>query len=130
MFKTLLIALVFLFFSSTAFCQRDSVLARTLYQKGYGEHAIKDYKMALKYYDSALVANPDYSDVYLERGLMKFYLNDLRGSIDDYNKFIARNPNSSTAFDNRGYSEYMLGDNDNAALSDFDRSIKLDSNFY
>ena len=127
MFKSPLLTIAFLFFTSIAFCQADTTVAANYFQKGYELEIAKKYKEALAEYDSCVTANPNYSKVYLYRGLVKYYLLDFKGSVDDYTKYIAANPESAMAFDNRGYSKFLLDDNE-GAMADYNKSIILNPN--
>ena len=62
---------------------------------------MKDIQGAMDDYAKALELNPRYSDVYYNRGNLKFMLSDNEGALDDYNKAIELNPKDSEAFNNR-----------------------------
>lgn len=83
-----------------------------------------DYKEKLKYYDKAIKANPEYSDAYINRGLVKNELQDYEGSIKDYDKAIELDPRCSLAYNNRGYTKHKKGDHQ-GALDDYNKAILL-----
>ena len=83
-----------------------------------------DYKEKLKYYDKAIKANPEYSDAYINRGLVKNELQDYEGSIKDYDKAIELDPRCSLAYNNRGYTKHKKGDHQ-GALEDYNKAILL-----
>ncbi len=116
----------FLFFGVVVYGQSDTLEAHNYYQKGVGKELYRDYQGALKDFDSAILANPNFYKPYLNRALMRYYTHDVKGSIDDYDIFIKVNPASAIAYDNRGWSKNILGDNQ-GALEDYNRSILLDS---
>ncbi|MBS1501032.1 MAG: tetratricopeptide repeat protein [Bacteroidetes bacterium] len=123
--QKILFAIAFvIFFRLTSFCQSDTIIAYNYFQKGYHEQAAKRYQEAIAWYDSAAVANPNYSKVYFYRALAKYHLNDLQGSIDDYSISIEKNNQLSSSYDNRGYSKFLLGNNEEA-LKDYNKSIEL-----
>ena len=84
----------------------------------------EDYKEKLKYYDKAIKANPEYSDAYINRGLVKNELQDYEGSIKDYDKAIELDPKCSLAYNNRGYTKHKQG-NHEGALADYNKAILL-----
>ena len=81
-------------------------------------------KEKLKYYNQAIKANPDFSDAYINRGLVKNELQDYEGSIDDYNRAIELDSKCSLAYNNRGYTKYKKGDFE-GALADYNKAILL-----
>ena len=83
-----------------------------------------DYQEKLKYYTKAIKENCEFSDAFINRGLVKNELQDYDGSIDDYNKAIELDPKCSLAFNNRGYTKYKKGDFE-GALADYNKAILL-----
>ena len=83
-----------------------------------------DYNEKLKYYDKAIKENENYSDAYINRGLVKNELKDYDGSISDYDKAIELDPRCSLAYNNRGYTKYKKGDH-KGALDDYNKAILL-----
>ena len=82
------------------------------------------YEEKLKYYDKAINENPDYTDAYINRGLVKNELKDYEGSIKDYDKAIELDSKCSLAYNNRGYTKQKMGDNE-GALADYNKAILL-----
>ena len=83
-----------------------------------------DYNEKIRYYDKAIKINPNYSDAYINRGLVKNELQDYEGSIEDYNKAIELDPRCSLAYNNRGYTKHKKGDYE-GALADYNKAILL-----
>ena len=54
---------------------------------------------ALKLYDGAIAAAPDFAEAYRQRGAVKFRLNDRLGAFDDLKKALALRPDLGEAFD-------------------------------
>lgn len=83
-----------------------------------------DLKDKLKYYNKAIKEEPNFSDAYINRGLVKNELQDYDGSIKDYDKAIELDPKCSLAFNNRGYTKHKKGDYE-GALADYNKAILL-----
>ena len=83
-----------------------------------------DYNEKLKYYNKAIKEKADYTDAYINRGLVKNELKDFDGSIEDYNKAIELDSKCSLAYNNRGYTKYRQGDYQ-GALDDYNKAILL-----
>ena len=83
-----------------------------------------DYNEKLNYYDKAINANSDFSDAYINRGLVKNELKDYDGSIEDYNRAIELDSRCSLAYNNRGYTKQKKGDFE-GALKDYNKAILL-----
>ena len=83
-----------------------------------------DFKEKLKYYTKAIEYNPEYSDAYINRGLVKNELEDYEGSIKDYDIAIKLDPKCSLAYNNRGYTKHKKGDYE-GALADYNKAILL-----
>ncbi len=84
----------------------------------------EDNNEKLRYYGKSLEANPDFSDAYINRGLVKNELQDYEGSIEDYDKALKLDPKCSLAYNNRGYTKYKKGDYE-GALADYNKAILL-----
>lgn len=82
----------------------------------------QDFKGAQEYYSTVISLDPDFADVYTNRGMMRHYQNDLKGAIEDYNEAIRKNPANATAYNNRGGAKMNLKDY-NGALADFSEAI-------
>jgi tetratricopeptide (TPR) repeat protein len=83
-----------------------------------------DLKEKLKYYSKAIKEEPNFSDAYINRGLVKNELQDYEGSIEDYDKAIELDSKCSLAYNNRGYTKYKKGDYE-GALADYNKAILL-----
>jgi len=87
----------------------------------------EDLKEKLKNYGKAIKENPDFSDAYINRGLVKNELEDYEGSIKDYDKAIELDSKCSLAYNNRGYTKQKKGDYE-GALKDYNKAILLNPN--
>ena len=83
---------------------------------------------ALEAYDTAIRLQPDYAEVYNNRGNIKNELGSRDAALDDYNEAICLNPNFAEAYSNRGSKKFKLGRHA-AALADLNVAIRLQSGF-
>lgn len=79
---------------------------------------------AIKYYSVSIDINPDYSDSYNNRGVLKNQIYDYSGAIDDLTKAIECGSPTSFTYFNRGMS-YLNTSDFEKAVSDFDTSITM-----
>ena len=83
---------------------------------------------ALNAYDTAIRLQPNYAEVYNNRGNIKSR-SDLRdAALDDYDEAIRLNPNFAEAYSNRGSTKFRLGKHA-AVLADLNAAIHLQSGF-
>jgi tetratricopeptide (TPR) repeat protein len=84
MLKTFLAFIVSAIFYLPAFSQSDTVTAYNYFQKGLHQEGIKHYQQALNEFDTAVMANSNYSRTYFHRAYVQYRLNNFDASIDDY----------------------------------------------
>ena len=89
-----------------------------------GEKAEK----ALAAYDTAIRLQPDYAEVYNNRGNIKSGLGSYDAALDDYDEAIRLNPNFAEAYSNRGAMKFRLGEHAEA-LADLNEAIRLQPDF-
>ena len=77
-----------------------------------------------EFYTNAIEANPNFTDAYINRGLVYNELKEYKNSIADYDKAIEMDSKCALAFNNRGYSKFLAGDLD-GALKDYNKAILL-----
>lgn len=87
---------------------------RNYYYLGYCYHCLKNYELALKYYNIYFEKNKDgdssYDDIaYLDRGDVKYSLGDYHGSINDLNNSIMLKPKDPNPYLLRAKSSFKLG---------------------
>ena len=121
---------------SNALNANDMVSAKLIIEKELKRHIPKyeyyfylglvsdDFEEKLKYYNKAIKEKDDYTDAYINRGLVKNELKDYEGSIRDYDKAIELDPKCSLAYNNRGYTKYKKEDYQ-GALNDYNKAILL-----
>ncbi|MDB5287899.1 MAG: hypothetical protein JWR05_2848 [Mucilaginibacter sp.] len=110
--------------------QNKAKLAVLLDKRAEVEIDQEEYKKAIEDESAALLADPDFSDAYWNRGIAYGNNGDYQLAIDDYNKAIGFNQtnkeNLSTLFDNRGINERRLK-NYKKAIEDHTQAISYNS---
>ena len=89
----------------------------------------RDYKEALADMDEALKLDPSSTAFYINRGLIRYHLNDLRGTMSDYDRALELEPGNKIARYNRGLLRAQVGDK-NRAIDDFTKVIEADPENY
>lgn len=85
------------------------------------------FGLALKYYNKAIIKNPQDADLYDDRAIVKGFTEDYKGAIDDEDKAIKINPNNCEYYINRGFAKAKL----NLfveAIKDYNIAIKIGEN--
>ena len=83
---------------------------------------------ALAAYDTAIRLQPNYAEVYNNRGNVKSGLGSHDAALDDYEEAIRLNPNFAEVYSNRGAMKFSLGRH-TAALTDLNEAIRLQPDF-
>jgi aspartyl protease family protein len=86
---------------------------------------MRDYKGAVRDFDTAIRILPGFERTYNDRGHCKIFLKDYDGAIVDFNKAIDLKPDYAMAYMGRGHAEKQIQLYD-AALKDFDNAVRLD----
>ena len=86
-----------------------------------------DLNEKLKNYNKSIENKSDFTDAYINRGLVKNELKDYEGSLKDYNKAIELDSKCALAYNNRGYTKAKMQDY-KGALSDYNKAILLNPN--
>lgn len=89
----------------------------------------QDYKDALADMDEALKLDPTSTAFYINRGLIRYHLNDLRGTMSDYDRALELEPGNKIARYNRGLLRAQVGDK-NRAIDDFTKVIEVEPDNY
>ena len=74
----------------------------------------------------ALEINPEDSDAWFERAILRGAKSDLDQALADYAKTIELNPKNARAYANRGLIMLLRGQ-DASAKKEFDTALKIDS---
>ena len=83
---------------------------------------------ALSAYDTAIRLQPDYAEVYNNRGNIKNRLEHPDDALADYDTAIRLNPHFAEAYYNRGIQKVLCEEFD-AAIVDFAEAIRLNSDY-
>ncbi len=83
---------------------------------------------ALSAYDTAIRLQPDYAEVYNNRGNIKTGLGSHDAALDDYDEAIRLNPNFAEVYSNRGALKFRLGKHAEA-LAELNEAIRLQPDF-
>lgn len=98
------------------------VNAYVYYGKYYAERRL--YAMALKHYNKALEIDPEYYEIYGERGAVKLMLGMNDEALEDATISVNHVSNDYSVYANRGYIE-MVTDKYEEALIDFTKSLEI-----
>ena len=83
---------------------------------------------ALNAYDTAIRLQPDYAEVYNNRGNVKNRLGCPEDALTDYDTAIRLNPHFAEAYHNRGVQKVLCEEFD-AAIVDYDEAIRIKSDY-
>ena len=96
------------------------------YNIGLTYFQLKDYQIAIKYFDKSIENNPDNFLAFYSRGYIKVrYLNNSSGALADLDNAIKIYPNSAGALGVRGYIKDTIV-NLRGACSDWESQINLE----
>jgi tetratricopeptide (TPR) repeat protein len=111
-----------LMISFAAYGQTFNENARNLFKMGTQKVADKNYTGAIEDFTNAIKADPRFKQAYENRGVAKFYLEDIAGAIEDYSKALDIDPNDYTTYGRRGWAKFYLHDY-TGAISDLDKAV-------
>jgi tetratricopeptide (TPR) repeat protein len=104
------------------------VTERHLSAQEYLERAVArpndDLEGMLADYSEALRLNPQYTEAFSNRGVVRAAMGDLEGAIADYDVALRLDPHYAYAFNNRGIARRAMGDLE-GAIADYDEAIRL-----
>jgi serine/threonine protein kinase len=87
---------------------------------------IGDYSGALSDYDRAIKLKPNDSNLYTDRGLLKYEkFQNYQGALADYNQAIKLNPRSAITYKKRGLLKDKKLQDSWGALADYNSAIEL-----
>ena len=118
------VTVLFTLFTLTIFAQT----AAEHLQNGIAKHNQKDYKDAIKDYEKAIKADPNYKEAYFNRGVCALALKNFKLAMSDFDKTIELDPKFIKAYYSRA-SVWVSQEKYLEALPDLDKTIELDVAF-
>lgn len=116
------------YFSTSLFLLIIAVsFSQNLFEKGINAYNNGDYKSAVEYYSKLLKTNRS-SNVYFNRSLAYYFLEEYNSAIEDCTIALNEDPNDFETWYYRGMSYYKIGDY-TKAISDAEKSLKLNPNY-
>ena len=94
-------------------------------ETGGGFGLFSEYAINLKEVNDHLVENPDDAEMFFERGLLNYLMDDFNSALTDFDKAILLDEENNDAYYYRGVVHYETA-NYKDALTDFDKAIDLD----
>jgi tetratricopeptide (TPR) repeat protein len=88
----------------------------------------KDYKSALLYYDSVVMRDSAFLEVFSNRGMMQHYLGNYKDAINDYSMAIMMDSTNASAYNNRAAARIILKEF-SPALNDLNNAIRLNPEY-
>ena len=89
---------------------------------------MKEYDKAISDYTKAIELEPNYAEVYNNRGYLFYKIGKYEKAFVDLNKSIELNPNSDFTYDSRGCTYAGIKEYDKA-IFDFNKAIELNRIF-
>ncbi len=107
-------------------CQESEYNSRMVqfFLKGNQALQQEDYSTALRYYNAGIEIDSTFADIYNNRGIIFFEINQLEKALTDYNKALSIKPDFANALFNRSNLYYTQEVYDKS-LQDLDKLIEL-----
>ncbi len=98
-----------------------ALTAQRFFERGFDT---ADVDEKLRFYNQAILLNPDYAAAFHNRGNARVETKDFEGAINDFNEAIRLQPDDATAIYSRGNARLEMGDLTGAGL-DFTEADRL-----
>jgi len=108
--------------------EKNYETASVLFHQGFASYNKGKWEEAIEKYDEAIELNPNHTELYNNRGIVKKNLRQYQEAIADYDKAIELNPNNARAYSNRGIAKGKL-EQYQEAISDFNKAIEVNPNY-
>jgi tetratricopeptide (TPR) repeat protein len=98
---------------------------RPAFTKAVGFYTDGKFEEALKFYNTAVLENPNFVHAKRGRARTLMQLGQDQQALDAFNEVLSLDPNSAVSFANRGILEDRMGLYD-LAIEDYAKAIKMD----
>jgi Flp pilus assembly protein TadD len=95
------------------------------YIQGMEKQQQGDYKRAVELLTKAISAEPKNPEIYSDRGVAYFHLNDKKAALKDMNKSLELEPDYSYRYSSRAFIRDSMGDTQ-GAVDDYRKAVELD----
>jgi len=119
------IGMIFLSLSWAVFKSSTPSQQRPYFAKAIGFYTDGKFEEALKFYNTAVLENPNFIHAKRGRARTLMQLGKDQQALDAFNEVLSLDPNSAVSFANRGILEDRMGLYD-LALEDYTKAIKMD----
>ena len=119
------IGMIFLSLSWAVFKSSTPSQQRPSFTKAIGLYTDGKFEEALKFYNTAVLENPNFIHAKRGRARTLMQLGKDQQALDAFNEVLSLDPNSAVSFANRGILEDRMGLYD-LAIEDYGKAIKMD----
>lgn len=119
------IGMIFLSLSWALFKSSTPSQQRPSFSKAIGLYTDGKFEEALKFYNTAVLENPDFIHAKRGRARTLMQLGKDQQALDAFNEVLSIDPNSAVSFANRGILEDRMGLYD-SAVEDYAKAIKME----
>jgi len=99
--------------------------ARGHFLRGCSYHELGMYTEALKHYQDAVKLNPDFTEAFMNLGIVYYQLGKYSEAINAYEKALSLNPSSPSLYNKLG-SAYIIRGNYTKALNSFKKATDIE----
>jgi len=96
-----------------------------LYQKALKEFKDRNLERSLQLFNKAIQQEPNNPDIYSDRGVLFYHLNDKIKALEDMNTSMSLDPEYSYRYSSRAYIKDWMGDT-LGAVEDYKEAVRLD----
>jgi tetratricopeptide (TPR) repeat protein len=119
------IGMIFISLAWAIFQSSTPAQQRPAFAKAVGFYTDGKFEEALKFYNTAVLENPNFVHAKRGRARTLMQLGQYQQALDAFNEVLSLDPNSAVSFANRGILEDRMGFYD-LAIEDYAKAIKMD----
>ncbi len=119
------IGMIFLSLGWAVFKSSTLSQQRPAFAKAVGLYTDGKFEEALKFYNTAVLENPNFIHAKRGRARTLMQLGKDQQALDAFNEVLSLDPNSAVSFANRGILEDRMGLYD-SAVEDYTKAVKMD----